>query len=272
MKQTANQDAYSGGWSPSPAFEGSSTRTQGAYDIGLAYAVDGWRVYGKTGTTFRFANVDELFGYDPFTYAPVFAGDLKPQHGIINEIGGSIALGSANVRASIYQLDLTDEIGYDGSLFANVNFDPTRRKGAEIEADWRISDAWQVKASYAYTDATFRSGVYSGNEVPLVPRNQAGAQLTWNTGRTGAYSAAARYVGERRYGSDFSNAQGMLAGYTTLDLQAVWNLKPWKITAKVLNALDKKYSPFAGYSSSYNDTYYYPADARSFFVSGRYDF
>ncbi len=272
MKQEANQDAYAGGWSPAPAMQGDSTRTQGAYDIGLAYAVDGWRVYGKTGTTFRFANVDELFGYDAFTYAPVFAGDLKPQHGTINELGGSVALGSANLRASVYRLDLTDEIGYDGSLYANVNFDPTRRTGAELEADWRISDAWQVKASYAYTDASFRSGVYSGNEVPLVPRNLASAQLTWNTGRSGSYSAAARYVGERRYGSDFANAQRMLAGYTTLDLQAVWNVKPWKITAKLINALDKKYAPLAGYSAGYNDTYYYPADARSFFVSGRYDF
>ena len=39
-----------------------------------------------------------------------------------------------------------------------------------------------------------------------------------------------------------------------------------------MNALDKKYSPFAGYSASNSDTYYYPADGRSFFISGRYDF
>lgn len=270
MNQTANQEAYAPWFSP--AMDGNATHTQGAYDLGLAYAKDGWRIYGKTGTTFRFANVDELFGYDSMTGSPVFAGELKPQHGTSNEIGGSLAVGPANFRASFYQLDLIDEIGYDGSLYANVNFDPTRRNGAELEADWKISDAWQVKASYAYVDAIFRSGAYSGNEVPLVPRNQAGAQLTWNSGRTGSYSAAAKYIGERRYGSDFSNVQGMLAGYVTLDLQAVLDLKPWKITAKILNALDKKYSSFAGYSASYNDTYYYPADERSAFVSVRYDF
>ena len=58
----------------------------------------------------------------------------------------------------------------------------------------------------------------------------------------------------------------------TLDLQAVWNLKPWKITAKLINALDKKYASTAGYSAFFNDTYYYPTDPRSVFVSGRYDF
>lgn len=270
MKQNADQDAYGSGWSYSPAMDGDSTRTQSAYDIGLAYAAGGWRIYGKSGTTYRFANLDELFGYDPATYIPVFAGDLKPQHGTTNEIGGSLAAGPIKLRASLYRLDLTDEIGFDGS--ANTNLDPTRRLGGELEADWKIADDWQAKAAYAYTDATFRSGSYSGNEVPLVARNQASAQLTWNSGRSGAYSALLRYVGERRYGGDFANAQGMLAGYTTLDLQSVWDLKPWKITAKLVNAFDKKYSPYAGYSAYKNDTYYYPADGRSLFVSARYDF
>ena len=270
MKQNADQDAYGSGWSYSPAMDGDSTRTQSAYDVGLAYAVDGWRVYGKSGTTYRFANLDELFGYDPVNYIPVFAGDLKPQHGTINEVGGSVAVGAVKLRASLYRLDLTDEIGYDGS--SNTNLDPTRRQGGELEADWKIADAWQAKASYAYVDAAFRSGAYSGNEVPLVARNQAGAQLTWDSGRSGTYSALLRYVGERRYGGDFSNAQEMLAGYTTVDLQSVWNFKPWKITAKLINAFDKKYSPYAGYSAYKNDTYYYPADGRSLFVSARYDF
>ena len=44
------------------------------------------------------------------------------------------------------------------------------------------------------------------------------------------------------------------------------------ITAKVLNATDEKYAPFAGYSSFRNATYYYPADGRSLFVSARYAF
>ena len=143
------------------------------------------------------------------------------------------------------------------------------------------SDAWRIpgtvqgradRASERKPDARFRTGTYSGNALPLVPRDQVSAQLAWNTGRTGIYSAATRLVGERRYASDFTNTHGMLSGYATLDLQAVWNFKPWRVTAKLLNALDKKYSPLAGYSAFYNDTYYYPADRRSFFVSGRFDF
>jgi iron complex outermembrane receptor protein len=93
-----------------------------------------------------------------------------------------------------------------------------------------------------------------------------------NTGVTGTFSGVLRYTGGRRYGSDFTNTHGMLDGYTTVDLQAEWDIKPWRVTAKVLNATDKKYAPFAGYSSSKNDTYYYPADGRAFYLTGRYNF
>ena len=63
----------------------------------------------------------------------------------------------------------------------------------------------------------------------------------------------------------------MLSGYTTLDLQAIWDAKPITVTAKVFNVADVKYSPFAGYSA-FSGTYYYPADGRSFYISARYDF
>lgn len=266
MRQDVHQDAYDPYFMP--AMQGEGTRRQEAYDVGLAYAADGWRVYGKTGTTFRFANLDELFGSDALGN-PVFSGNLKPQHGHINEIGGNVVLGPVNLRASVYQMDLHDEIGYDSALYANVNFDPTRRQGGELEADWKITDRLSSKLSYAHVDATFRSGPYADKDVPLVPRNQVSAQLNWNAGRSGSYSATVKYVGERRYDSDLSNSQGMLAGYTTLDLQAAWDIKPIKITAKLLNALNAKYSPYAVYSGS---VYYYPADERSLFVSARYDF
>ena len=269
VEQSARQDEYPAWFSP--AMSGSSTRKRSAYDIGLTYAADSWRVYGKAGTTFRFANTDELFGSDAFG-TPIFASDLRPQHGTIKEIGGQICGTTTSLRASLYRLDLKDEIGYDGALFANTNFAPTRRDGLELEGDWKVTGQLTLKAGYAYIDAKFVEGPYADKSVPLVPRHQGSVQAILNTGNTGTYSAVVRHTGNRRYGSDFDNTHGTLNGYTTLDLQATWNFKPWQISAKLLNATDRKYSPFAGYSSFRNDTYYYPADGRAVFVTGRYSF
>src|SRR6267154_352319 len=41
-------------------------------------------------------------------------------------------------RLSAYRMDLTDEIDFDGTLFANVNLPPTRRQGLEAEIDWTV--------------------------------------------------------------------------------------------------------------------------------------
>lgn len=270
MEQSARQDAYL--WMT--AMDGNATRQRTAFDAGLAYNGQGWRAYGKVGTTFRFANTDELFGFDSFG-TPVFVGDLKPQHGRIAEIGGSATFGPVQGRASLYRMQLTDEIGYDGSagggFGANVNLDPTRRQGLETELDWRIAERFKAKLAYAYTDAEFRDGPYAGKGVPLVPRDKATVQLSWDAGQLGSYTAVVNHVGTRRYSGDFANAHGDLGGYTTLDMQAAWQLKPWTVTARVLNALDKHYATYAGYSP-WSGHYFYPADGRSFHLGVRYAF
>ncbi|MBN8463871.1 MAG: TonB-dependent receptor [Dechloromonas sp.] len=272
MEQSAWQDAYPGLWGTTPAMHGSAEYTRNAWDLGLSYGGEGWRVYGKGGTTFRFANTDELFGYDPFTGNPTFAGNLKPQTGRLGEIGGSVSAGPVKARAAFYRMDLEDEIAYDGSVFANVNLDKTRRQGIELEADWRIVPSLLARATYTYADSTFREGVYDGKQVPLVPHNKASARLTWDGAAIGQYTAVVNYVGQRYYSGDFANAHDKLDGYTTVDFMAGWNFKPWSISARLLNAFNEKYSPYAGYSTFQSDYYYYPADGRTFLMTASYNF
>ena len=272
VDQSASQDAYSGFWGMQPAMSGNAEYTRSAWDLGLSYAGDGWRTYAKGGTTFRFANTDELFGYDPFTGNPTFAGNLKPQTGTLGEIGGSFNAGPVTGRAALYRMNLEDEIAYDGALFSNVNLDKTRRQGLELEGDWRIVPSVLARLTYTYTDATFREGMYDGKQIPLVPHNKASARLSWDGNALGTYTAVVNYVGQQYYSGDFSNVQNKMSGYTTADFMAGWNFKPWSISARLLNAFDKKYSPYAGYSTFRSDYYYYPADGRTFLMTASYNF
>jgi iron complex outermembrane receptor protein len=273
MNQHAGQGAYvlAPGAPTVPAFDGSAVRSRAAFDGGLVFQGGGWRAFGKYGSVFRFANTDELFGFDPFTGNPVFAGDLRPQHGRIGEVGASFAAGKASGKLSAYRMDLTDEIDFDGTVFANVNLPPTRRQGIEAEVDWPVIARLKAHAAYTFTDARFREGTNAGNQIPLVARNKASLQLISNNGHLGTYSLAGTYVGNRRYSGDFANSLGSLAGYTTVDLQGRWTLARWTFTARLINALNRRYAPFAGFSTFVNDYFYYPADPRSLFVSVRYD-
>lgn len=254
-----------------PEFNGSALRDRGAFDAGAVYRGDGWRAFAKTGSVFRFANTDELFGFNPITYAPVFAGNLLPQHGDNTELGVSFGGGSRVLRVGAFRLNLHDEIAYDGNLFANVNLPATRRQGLETEFDQRFVSGVRLHAAYTYTDARFEEGSYAGNELPLVPHNKVSLQASTAETGVGAYSAAATYVGVQRLSGDFYNAEGFLAGYTTVDLQGRWRAGAWTFTLKAINALDRRYAPYGGYSSYYGEAYYYPADARSLFAGVRYD-
>jgi iron complex outermembrane receptor protein len=256
----------------SPASSGDVVRSRNAYDLGLIYQAAGWRAYGKIGTTFRFANTDELFTMNPFTYNLMFSGDLRPQHGTVREAGASFERGEVRGKATLYRLDMSDEIGLDGVTFANINFAPTRRSGLETELGWSITAGLKARFSYTYTDASFRDGTYAGKELPLVSRNKAAAQLTWQDAAVGSCSVVANYVGDRRYSGDFANTLGTLPGYLTVDLQASRDIKSWAVTAKLLNAFNRRYASNGGYSTAWSDYYYYPADARSVFVSARYSF
>lgn len=270
LAQRIHQEAYAP--FASPALDGNATRQRRAWDAGLAHSAENWRIYGKIGASYRFANTDELFAYDPMTGNPLFAGDLRPQQGRLKEIGGSFKLATVAGRMSLFRLDLRHEIGYDGNTFANVNFDPTRRQGVEAEIDWRLSERLKARLAYTHLDAEFRSGANAGKQLPLVAQDKGSLQLHWDGGQAGRYTAQLNAIGDRRYSGDASNSRKMLAGYETLDLLAAWNFKPWMLNLRVLNALDKRYAPYAGYAPSIADYYYYPGDRRAVFASARYDF
>lgn len=273
LEQSASQSAYTDPYGSYPAMSGHSVDTREAYEAGLSYRADDWKVYGRVGTSYRFPNTDELYGLDPITYDPVFAFGLRPQHGTTYEIGGTKKIGLGSLGFSVYQQDLKDEITSDPNG-GNMNIPATRRRGTELSANLKLTSALRGNLGVTLEDAEVRAGSYAGKDMPLVPKVQASAGLTWSKTAAAAYSARLNYVGERRYGDDYANAAGYLAGYAKLDLLASWRIRDWTIDAKVLNATDKKYAAYAGYGwhSGPYDTFYYPADRRTFGVSARYDF
>ena len=269
--QNMDQEVSQGDFGPfSPAIEGSSDRTRTVYDAGVSYQHNQWTTFAKLGTSFRFANTDELFGFDPITFAPVFAGDLKPQLATNKEIGVRFNNAKLDTKVTLFHSKIDDEIGFNGAM--NANYDPTRRQGIETELGWKINQQFLTKLAYAYTDAEFRSGANNGKRIPIAPSSTANAQLIWQTPSHGAYVLQANYVGTRYTSGDFANTLDKLPSHTTFDLRANWNLERIKLSFNALNIFDKNYSNFAVFSAFMNDYFFFPANGRSFYFTAQYDF
>jgi len=240
-----------------------------AWDVGGGYRFsESLRGYAKLARTFRLPNADELFAYDcrGWPCTTVFNGTLKPQTGHLQEMGVVWQGGTWKEQLSIFQQNNENEIGYIAANGRNANLDPLRRRGVESETTWRPAPEWTVRLNLNYTDAQFTAGRYDGKSVPLVPKHKEVLSLTWDGARYGTHTAILQNVGERYFGSDFTNSLSKLAGYTTLDYQAMWNFKPWTLVLRGTNLTNAKYSA-SGYSGRY-----YPADPASVFVSAKLDF
>ena len=122
------------------------------------------------------ATVDEI--YNQFG-GPVFDSiltPLEPQTSRDHEIGLEHKSVRGRLRASLYRMDLRNEIHFNALTFLNMNLSPTQRQGIELEGSWKPGSLWDLFGRYTHARALSR-GVYdvdvSSKNLPLVPRDQA---------------------------------------------------------------------------------------------------
>ena len=66
------------------------------------------------------------------------------------------------------------------------NLGSSRSRGAEVDADQRLSSQWHLSAGYLFCDAVVTSGDLAGKRLPQVPRNTATLQLAFTPSRGNA--------------------------------------------------------------------------------------
>ncbi len=232
-------------------------------ELGLSYRLaPGMRVFSRVGSTFRNPNLDELTTFAGFVSKPV-----RPERGAFVDLGVEWEGSSHSLRAAVYNLDMKDEIAWNGMTNENENLARTRHRGLELSGRYRFDRQWQFVGGIHLQRAEFREGADRGRRIPLVPAVKVNAGVSYEPVPGVALSLVANHVGERYFGGDTGNVGEKLAAYTVADLVASWRYSnDWLVRARVLNLTDRKYSPF-GYFGSF-----YPADGRSFFVDLRYTF
>ena len=152
---------------------------------------------------------------------------------------------------------------------ADVNLDPTELcVGVENSATLRLSNTVRLKGGLAYTRATFREGIYAGNDIPLVSRWAGIFGLTWDIyQKLAVFDAVVRYVGARRMDNDQANFQPLIPAHATVDLRLGGEMKNLFWSAAVQNLFNVEYFDYAVASSAIYGRYNaYPLAGRTFMV------
>lgn len=256
-----------------PIPKANAARNLTASELALQQVLGGgWSAYGRLGRSFRVANIDENRCF----FAPC-APLLKPQTSRDRELGLQWRAGQAAFRASLFDIALNDELHYNAITFTNMNLEPTRRRGLELEGRAPLGRDLELGARYAWTDARFRDGSYggvdvSGNQVPLVPKHRAGLTLGWKIAAPTRLTFTVSHVGRQRYDNDQSNRFRRMPAFNVADIKLSHEMGSWRLAAGINNLFDKAYYSYAIVNGAFTTFNAYPEDRRNAYVSAELKF
>jgi iron complex outermembrane receptor protein len=157
--------------------------------------------------------------------------------------------------------------GFNG---ANINFDPTRRQGLELDWKHAVSASFTARVHAAWRQAIFRSGPHADSDVPLVPRRTLAVRGDWTPVAGHRLSGGVNWVSSQH--PDFANTCTM-PSYTTADARYAWQLRPnAELAVGVGNLFDRKYFTQAFGCAGGRTQSIYPEPGRQFTASLRMQF
>jgi catecholate siderophore receptor len=206
---------------------------------------------------------------DQFSALSTGTAILDPQKFENKEVGVKWnALPHLTYTAAVYQLDrtnvpLNDPAG-TGLFFPSGK---NRIRGFETELTGYITDAWQSKFGYAYTDARITSqtgavsaGILPGNRVQLVPLHQFS---WWNKYQFDPWWSAS--VGAIYFSDSFASSDDLvrLPGFVRFDVGIYRKIdETWRVQLNVENLFNKGY-----WASADGDNNISPGQPRTFRVT-----
>lgn len=233
-----------------------------AFHLGLTWnASETTKLFAKYERFFRFPFVDEQIMYQGWSSA--FNKDLDPETGVSYEIGIEQQLpGPVTASATLFRMEMKDEIAWDWGLFANTNLDETVRHGLELTLRAQPFDMVSCYLNYTLLDAKFDDGPNDGKRVPLVPRHQLGGGVQVRPIEALRVHLDARYTSSMYEGGDNANALERMDDYLVFDLGLAYSLDAfnttWEIFGGIDNLFDETYTNFVSWGG------YYPAPGRTY--------
>jgi len=234
-----------------------------AWELGLAQPLgQGQMVWGRVGSSFRLANVDELNFMPPGVI-------LFPQKSRDIEAGWRWSTAQHRLEVRAYQSRLTNEIGFDPATFNNVNFDPTTRRGIEADADWAVNDALNLGVRLGLRDSTFRAGPNAGRDISLAPSRTIALRADWEPIEGHRLNGGINWVSSQRAEAA---SYCRIPSYTTVDARYSVRVGAAEFSLGVANLFDRSYFSVAFGCDGGNPSGIYPEAGRTITAAVRLQF
>lgn len=289
-----------------------SPRVYGVYRLN-----DQWTFKGGVSTGYKTPTPNELIegvtgfgsqGLNPMIGSP----DLQPEKSLNYELATYFEGNSFSANATLFLNKFRDKIEssdsipncfaadgtqvltnncaylpswagvYTGSFGQKTNIDKAETYGAELAANWRITEQVSLKGNYTYTDSEIKSGINKGDQLTNVPRHMVNATLGWQPRRDLGFSLIGEYRDERYRGTGTATAptSKYYEGYTLFHAGATFQAsESLTLNARVNNLMDEDLSTRSCLSvadpeaSWYCSSDYNVAEAgRSYWLSANYRF
>ena len=196
--------------------------------------------------------LSELYSFDEVV-------SYKPEWSLNYELGAHWRLPAArlNLDAALFYIDCRNQqltVFPPGTTTGRMmtNAGRTRSMGAELSASWHANDDLTVRASYGYTDATFRRyndgrNDYRGKRVPYAPANTLFAEVNWRispltfSGITPSVTATARGLGKIYWNEANTVSQPF---YCLPSLSIAFDADKWSLRLSADNITATRYNTF----------------------------
>lgn len=201
-----------------------------ASELGLNQALSAQAsVYGRLARSYRLGNVDDN-GYTPPGEVP-----LRPQISRDKEVGLRWSDPTFKGTARVFRQDNVDEIMYapspiDGVSY-NLNADPTRKQGVELEGHWSVSDALELHATWQRLDASYRAGANAGKQQVLVAPLSSTLRASYRFNEHHLLEAGVQHLAAMRFGNDQSNeCSNRIPTSSLFDARYAWSDQDWTVS------------------------------------------
>ena len=231
---------------------------------------DNMKFYTRYSTVYRYPFIDEQASYYGFSN-DTFYTDIEDEEGKSLDVGFEIyPAQNSSFGLNLYQIDMENEINYNGSTYRNENLDDTRHRGLEMFIKYGLEGIFDLNANYTYQKTTFEAGPNVGNEVPLVPNNLFTASLDLFLPYSMNLVTIVQYIDDSYLSGDYNNNTEKLDDYTVVDLLLRYkrNFVQTELTAflRVANLFDEEYSTHGTDNQWWGgENTYYPSPGRKFY-------